>query len=240
MAIPKIIHMIQFEQEPRTAKQLQRIQKCQKTWAEKLQGYEIKKWDETTFDLQAHSYTKACLSINHWDLIQSYVRAYALENDGGIFLDNEMVVIDNFDDLLDFSLFFGFEHNNHISNAIVGAEKNSEFFQDVLTHLAGLANSREGIPLDYEGFLSGILKEKYHLLFNNREQSLEGNIKIYPTSKFIQPSGESVTVSAKPELCNGEVGTFSNQMDQNKRIKMKNKAQAEQYEKKHEKKASFQ
>lgn len=129
MAIPKIIHMIQFEKEARTPKQLQRIQKCQKTWAEKLQGYEIKKWDETTFDLEAHSYTKACLSINRWDLIQSYVRAYALDSQGGIFLDNEMVVVDNFDDLLGYSLFFGFEHNNQISNAIVGAEQGSAFFR---------------------------------------------------------------------------------------------------------------
>lgn len=118
MAIPKIIHMIQFEKEARTPKQLQRIQKCQKTWAEKLQGYEIKKWDETTFDLEAHSYTN-----------QSYVRAYALDSQGGIFLDNEMVVVDNFDDLLGYSLFFGFEHNNQISNAIVGAEQGSAFFR---------------------------------------------------------------------------------------------------------------
>lgn len=240
MSIPKIIHMIQFEQEPRTPKQMQRIQNCQKTWAEKLQGYEIKKWDETTFDLQAHSYTKACLSINRWDLIQSYVRAYALDSQGGIFLDNEMVVLDNFDELLDASLFFGFEHNNQISNAVVGAEAHSEFFQEVLAHLASLANSREGIPLDYEGFLSGLLKEKYHVLFNNHEQTLEGNIKIYPTGKFIQPSAESVTISVKPELCRGEAGTLSNQMDIGKRMKIRNKQQAEQYFKKEEKRASFQ
>lgn len=240
MAIPKIIHIIRFQQEPRTPKQLQRIQNCQKRWAEKLPGYEMKKWDETTFDLEAHSYTKACLSINRWDLIQSYVRAYALDSQGGIFLDNEMVVVDNFDDLLEFSLFFGFEHNNQISNAIVGAEPHSAFFQEVLAHLSGLAQSKEGIPLDYEGFLSGLLKEKYHVLFNNREQLLEGNIKVYATSKFIQPSGESKTISVKPELCKGEVGTFSNQMDINKRMKIQTKEQAEQYERKQAKKASFQ
>ena len=42
MAIPKIIHIIRFQQEPRTPKQLQRIQNCQKRWAEKLPGYEMK------------------------------------------------------------------------------------------------------------------------------------------------------------------------------------------------------
>lgn len=114
------------------------------------------------------------------------------------------------------------------------------FFGEVLAHLASLANSKEGIPLDYEGFLSGLLKEKYHVLFNNQEQTLEGNIKVYSTKKFMQPSLESKTISVKPELCRGEIGTFTNQMDINKRMKIRTKEQAEQYDRKQAKRASFQ
>lgn len=238
MAIPKIIHYIQFDGQM-DPKKTQKIEKCIQTWKEKLKGYELVKWDQTNFDLMAHPYTNGCMQINRWDLIENYVKAYALENQGGIFLDNEMIVLENFDDLLNFHMFFGFEHNNHITNAIVGAEPNSDFFQVFLKHLDELVESREGIQLDYEGYLSGLLKEKYHVLFNNQEQLLEDNIKVYASKVFINPSIDSKTIWVKAENCKGEPNSFTNQMDQKKRMKIHTRQQAELYRKKQENKVSF-
>jgi len=239
MSIPKIIHYIQFEEQMKDQKQLQKEEKCMKTWKDKLNGHEFVKWSSENFDIAACPYTNACLQINRWDLIENYIKAYALKEQGGIFFSNEIMVLDQFDDLLDFHMFFGFEHSTHISNTVVAAEKDNKFCIEFVDHLDKLIGSKEGMTLEYEGYLTTVLKEKYHLLFNNQEQLLEGNIKVYSNETFINPSINSKTILINAENCNGKNNSFWNRMDQNKRMKIQNKEQAEKYRKKQENKISL-
>ena len=94
--IPHIIHLCWFgkSEYPLLAK------KCINSWRKFLPDYEIKIWNEDSFDIEAHEYTKTAYKGKKWAFISDYVRLYALEKYGGVYMDTDLEVIQDFSKLL--------------------------------------------------------------------------------------------------------------------------------------------
>ena len=108
--IPKRIHYCWFggSQLPELA------QKCIASWHSLMPDYEYKLWNEENFDVNQIPYTKEAYEAKRYAFVSDYVRLWALEKDGGIYLDVDFFVYKSFDDLLHLKAFAGFEGSKHL------------------------------------------------------------------------------------------------------------------------------
>lgn len=117
--IPKKIHYCWFSGEAFPAN----IQKCLDSWKSKLPDYELILWDERKARLIGLTWISEALDQKKYAFAADAVRLYALFTEGGIYLDCDVEVVRNFEDLLQRNEFFGYENGSkRIEGAVLGAE----------------------------------------------------------------------------------------------------------------------
>ena len=77
--IPKIIHYCWFGRRPLP----ELAQKCIASWQKFLPDYEIKRWDESNFDLNACAYVQEAYHAKRWAFVSDYARFAILYQYGG-------------------------------------------------------------------------------------------------------------------------------------------------------------
>lgn len=86
---------------------------CLETWREHLPDYEIIEWNENNLDLDKlcdeNRFLKECRNRKLWAFMADYLRLYILHYYGGIYMDVDVQVLRNFDDVLDNKMFIGYE-----------------------------------------------------------------------------------------------------------------------------------
>jgi mannosyltransferase OCH1-like enzyme len=65
-----------------------------------MPDYEIIRWDENNFDIDMIQFTSEAAREKKWAFVSDYVRLYVLYNEGGIYLDTDIVVRKKFDEFL--------------------------------------------------------------------------------------------------------------------------------------------
>ena len=125
--IPKIIHYCWFGGN----KKSKLVRDCISTWVEKLPDYEIIEWNETNSDL-SHSFVKEAYRLKKWAFVADYIRLEKVYKYGGIYLDTDMLLLKNFDDLLNDDCFFGAEEPMLINAGIIGAMPKNTFIKECL------------------------------------------------------------------------------------------------------------
>lgn len=125
--IPKKIHFCWYGNKPYP----DLISNCLNSWEKWLDSYELIKWDEsnTQFD---NPWLNRALEQKKYAFIADYVRFRALYDQGGIYLDTDMLVLKPLDGLLDYHCFMGFEDDIHINTAIVGCEPGHPLIKKIL------------------------------------------------------------------------------------------------------------
>jgi mannosyltransferase OCH1-like enzyme len=88
--------------------------KCIASWHKFMPDYDYKLWNEDSFDVNTVSYTKEAYEAKKYAFVSDYVRLWALYNEGGIYLDTDVLAFKPFDDLLDRTAFAGFEGSKHL------------------------------------------------------------------------------------------------------------------------------
>ena len=101
--IPKIIHYCWFGGNPLPMD----VKKCIESWKEKCPDYEIKCWDESNFDVNAHPFTKAAYEAKAWAFVSDYARLRVVYDNGGIYLDTDVELLKNIDFLLPYEGYIG-------------------------------------------------------------------------------------------------------------------------------------
>lgn len=119
--IPKKIHYCWFGK----GKMPELALKCIESWRVNLPDYELKEWNENSFDINSNFYVKEAYESRKFAFVTDYMRLYALYTEGGIYMDTDVEVIKNLDPFLDLPAFSGFEDNVHIPTGIMAAEKGS-------------------------------------------------------------------------------------------------------------------
>jgi mannosyltransferase OCH1-like enzyme len=117
--IPKVIHYVWVGTAPFGALQ----QRCLSSWKRHLPEYEFKLWSEATLPatLMAHPYVAAMYAQKKWAFVADYVRFWALEREGGIYLDTDTEVLKSFDPLLTHAAFFGKTKDGVTAAGVIGA-----------------------------------------------------------------------------------------------------------------------
>ncbi len=66
-------------------------------------------WNEENFDIDMNGYTRMCYAEKKYAYLSDYVRLWAVEKYGGIYLDTDVEAIRPLEKLLQEDAYFGFE-----------------------------------------------------------------------------------------------------------------------------------
>ena len=186
-----------------------------------LKDYEIVEWNETNFDINSHPFVKKAYENRKWAFVSDYIRAYAIYNQGGVYLDTDVLVLDNLDSLLNNRAFVGYERPDFPFTAVFGAEAGHPLVKEMLYYYDGLDMNFE-FKDNNTISVSNILIEHYGCMLGNIEQTLREDIKVYPDGILCNPSMESKTVHVFLGSWLNR-GKFSSKMHEFLRMKMSNK-----------------
>ena len=194
--IPKIIHYCWFGrgQMPALA------EKCLASWSKYLPEYKVMVWNEDTFDIDAHPYTREAYQARKFAFITDYVRLWALKEHGGVYMDTDVEVIRPLDEFLDNPAFSGFEDETHIPTGIMASEKNGQWVSEQLAYY----NDRHFIKGD--GSLDTTTNvtimcdnmSKEGFVLKNSRQNFKGIIEIYPKDYFCPKSYRTGKIHLTP------------------------------------------
>ncbi|MBR2423278.1 MAG: glycosyl transferase [Oscillospiraceae bacterium] len=179
MSIPKIIHYCWFGNKPLPAS----CRKMIATWEKYLPDYEIRRWDETTFDITSSEYVRAAYQAGKYAFVSDYARLCALKEYGGIYLDTDIEVIRSFDDLLSgYSAVFGFESGEKVMTAFMAARPEHPIILEFLSRYAGKAFDAAAAEPNTV-LLTDVLTRR-GLVLQNRMQRLDGDTAVFPLDYF--------------------------------------------------------
>jgi mannosyltransferase OCH1-like enzyme len=174
--IEKKIHYIWFGKE-----KPEKVLKCIESWRKFLPEYEIIEWNEKNFDLENEmkkcKFLRECYRRKLWAFLSDYVRLKVLYQYGGIYLDTDMEIIKNLDDLLETDFFTGYENDEIISFGILGCIPQHKIIEKMLDFYDNKIWDSDMYIIT--NILTEILKEEYgDKLFET------SGIKIYPKEYF--------------------------------------------------------
>ena len=121
--IPKKIHYCWFGGKPLP----QLAEKCINSWKKYCPDYEIIEWNETNYNLKSCIYVEEAYKAQRWAFVSDFARLDIIYNYGGIYLDIDVELLKNLDELLKNKEFFATEQVGLINTGLIfGAEiKNS-------------------------------------------------------------------------------------------------------------------
>lgn len=191
--IPKIIHYVWVGDEPKS----KLIDECIATWRRHLPDFKIIEWNEHNFNMHANPYIEQAYAAKKWAFVSDYIRARAIYEQGGIYLDTDVRVLADLTPLLKDRAFIGFENDNYLSAAIFGAEKGHPLIKDILDYYQG-----RNFSFDQKRQMAGvnslsvtqIVQDHFALQLGNKEQILKAGLHVYPDGILCNPSPHSKTI----------------------------------------------
>lgn len=179
--IPKIIHYCWFGRNPMTPL----AERCIQSWRKYCPDYDIVLWNEDNICLaDCPPYVQEAYSASKWAFVTDYVRLKVVYEYGGIYLDTDVEIIKNIDDLLMHEAFFAFEDEAYIATGLgYGAIKGKSILNELMTDY----NNCHFLQGDNTYDLMSCPVRNLHIFLkhgleqNNKMQILEEDILILPT-----------------------------------------------------------
>lgn len=160
------------------------VKRFMETWRRCLPDYEIKVWTENEFDpMSSIPYVREAYECEKYAFVSDYVRLYALNEYGGIYLDTDVEVLKSFDTFLD-GPFMCFESDEQLSTAMIAAEKDTTWVKEMLEkyqHRRFLNDEKMDLTTNVEFITQDFVKRG--LCFGGQRQVVDG-VTIYPSSYF--------------------------------------------------------
>ncbi len=196
MAIPKKIHYLWLSENKTPA-----VQRCLKSWERNLKGYEIVEWNRSNFPYDDFLFTREAFSKKKWAFVTDYFRLWVLDNFGGIYLDADVTVNQNFDAFLNQELFIGTEFTDQIAAHAIGAEKGHPFIRKCLEYYRERHFILPNGTCDMTAMpciITKVFMEQFHydselVKFDGKPLKMPG-MSIYPDSYFTIDTGDGNNV----------------------------------------------
>lgn len=112
-------------------------EQCIATWKKYMPDWELKRWDESNFDIAAAPlYVRQAYEARKYAFVSDYVRLWALEKFGGLYIDVDFMVYRPFDNLMDkYPAFAGYEGSkrNPVMQGVLASEPHGAWVKDMLS-----------------------------------------------------------------------------------------------------------
>ena len=175
--IPKTIHYCWFGKNPKP----ENVLKCIETWRQYLPDYKIIEWNETNFDINQNPFVKQAYEKKMWAFVSDFARLKAVYENGGFYLDTDMEVTRNFDELLEHRAICGYEFRGRPFSAFFASEPNHEFIKELLSYYIEQTEFKIKSNTD---IFSDLLKKKYNASHEDIYQELENGVTLFPSHYF--------------------------------------------------------
>ena len=145
--IPKIIHYCWFGK----GQMPELVQTCIASWHTHMPDWDFRLWSEDNFDITtAPRYVQEAYAAKKYAFVSDYVRLWALEREGGVYLDTDVEVLRSFDPLLIDIAFIGLEESKALlpGTCVMGCEAHSEWVKDMLATYENATFLKEDGSLD--------------------------------------------------------------------------------------------
>lgn len=130
--IPRILHYCWFGGNPLPELE----QQCLASWHEHMPKWEYKWWNESNFDIAAAPlYVKQAYEARKFAFVSDYVRLWALEKFGGLYMDVDFMVYRPFDELMErYAAFAGYEGSKRqpVMQGVLASEPHGAWVKDML------------------------------------------------------------------------------------------------------------
>lgn len=145
--IPKIIHYCWFGK----GKMPELVLECIDSWKKFLPSYDMRLWNEDNFDVSsAPQYVREAYAAKKYAFVSDYVRLWALEREGGVYLDTDVEVLRSFDPLLSDTAFIGLEESLALlpGTCVMGCVAHCQWVKDMIATYETATFLREDGTLD--------------------------------------------------------------------------------------------
>lgn len=182
--IPKTLHYCWFGDGPMSGIE----RRCMKSWSCILPDWEIIRWDESNFDVNACSFSKDAYEAGKWAFVSDYARFRILHEYGGVFLDTDVELLRPLDELCDRKAFVGFMQNRIFVNPglVLASESRGRVLEEVIKRYENMkfavGKGRNSMPTSPR-VMTAALEECYGLVCDGSYQELEG-ITVFPSECF--------------------------------------------------------
>ncbi|MFV0183313.1 glycosyltransferase [Empedobacter falsenii] len=175
--IPKKIHYCWFGKNPKP----KIVEDCLLSWKKYLPDYEIIEWNETNFDITQNDFVKTAYQNKKWAFVSDFVRAKALYENGGFYLDTDMEVKNTLNDFLHHRAVCGFEIKGIPYSAFWGVEKGHVLAKKIMEYYLTSEYKEEPNTAIFSRMLvtdfgADADKDEY--------QELKDGIALYPSTFF--------------------------------------------------------
>ena len=181
--IPHIIHYCWFGGNPLP----ELAQKCIESWKKYCPDYEIKRWDETNFDLDCCDYVREAYQEKKWAFVSDYARFKILYENGGVYFDTDVELIKSIDDIVENGAFMGLEESSEVSVATglgLAANIGTPLFKEILDNYHH-SHFEKGENGSYETVVTRVTNIALkHGDIQPDEISYVAGIRIYPSEYF--------------------------------------------------------
>lgn len=135
--IPKILHYIWMGNNPLTPL----AEECFASWKAAMPDWQIIRWNESNFDIAAAPiYVRQAYEARKYAFVSDYVRLWALEQYGGVYVDTDVKVLKSYEPLLYDTAFVGLEESKaHMpGTCVMGCEPHCQWVRDMLALYDGI------------------------------------------------------------------------------------------------------
>ena len=181
--IPKVIHYCWFGNNPLPFA----VKKCINSWKKICPDYEIRRWDETNFDVYQNDFIKSAYGSKAWAFVSDYARLKIVYDEGGIYLDTDVELKKSLDELRKNEGFFAIQQEGHYCNTGLGfgAKKENEIVKTMLDLYDDLIYSEENKFSIACPYLNTKALEKYGYSYSDDVIVIHNNLVLPP--RFMDP-----------------------------------------------------
>ena len=130
--IPKIIHYCWFGR----GEMPELVERCIASWHQHMPEWECKLWSEENYDVSsAPQYVQEAYTAKKYAFVSDYVRLWALEQYGGLYIDVDFEVYRSFDDIMEqYAAFAGYEGSKKtpVMMGVLAAEAHHPWIQGMM------------------------------------------------------------------------------------------------------------
>lgn len=126
--IPKVIHYCWFGKKNMPIQYKMWID----SWKYFCPDYEIIEWNEDNYNVHKCRYVRQAYEMGKWAFVSDYARVDIINEFGGVYLDTDVELLKNIDELLMNNAFCGFETKQYVSYALgFGAQKGNSIINEI-------------------------------------------------------------------------------------------------------------
>jgi len=193
--IPKIIHYCWFGRGPMP----ELVLNCLDSWHKYMPEWEYRLWNEENFDIASSpQYVRQAYEAKKFAFVSDYVRLWALEKFGGVYMDVDFEVFKSFEPLLSNFAFAGYEGSKRqpVMMGVCASEPHGKWIQEQLDLYSDRPFILEDRTMDMTpntSFITDNMENKGFKADGREKDYLD--LHIYPVDFFcpILTSGEDLT-----------------------------------------------